>query len=292
MSQTTSTTSSRYFLTGVKTGEIAPPENRPHRVPINVGDLQKIAAFAQGKGALLTNPNTLAIVVKSAWIETTGLDQDNYVTIDATVPTFDTTDPARWTRNGQKQARLALVGMHIVASVRNEPSMVWATFEHVANTPITGYAYLGATGQSILVDPAANPAGAWHFSATNCAGTFNQPRMRERNRVIEGVNGQTIGPSDTCRVNAWGTPSDTAPHSENNTRIVDVNRNSIGKLANDDVRKNYLLVGATWNFRFGARVLANTTLETFTQHSTCFDCHAGNLTDGLNRIWKRVKPLR
>jgi hypothetical protein len=285
-----------YFMTGVKKGEILPPTPRPHRVPVNESDLQKIVAFAQSKGVQLAHPDTLTVVVKSAWIEATGLDPNKYVTINATVPDFDTTDPARWTRRQEpRKTTLALVGIHIAASLRSDPSMIWATYEHVANTPTGRFSYLGQNGETLsAASVGENPDGRWNFSAGDCRDATREARMHNRRGVIEARAGDTIGPINTCRINAWGAPDDGLSPLDNNTRIIDVNRNSIGKLPADDVRSNYVIVGATWNRGDGSRTLANTTLETFTQEKGCLDCHVGNLTGptgGLNRMWERLKPL-
>jgi hypothetical protein len=52
-------------------------------------------------------------------------------------------------------------------------------------------------------------------------------------------------------------------------------------LPRDDVRRNYVMVGATWGPGFGNTILANSTLETFEQDFGCTFCHKGNL-DGNN----------
>jgi hypothetical protein len=45
------------------------------------------------QGEKVSYPNALVVAVKSAWVETTGLDTTNCVTTTATVPTFDTSNP-------------------------------------------------------------------------------------------------------------------------------------------------------------------------------------------------------
>jgi hypothetical protein len=176
--------------------------------------------------------------------------------------------------------------------------MVWATFEHFENTPMARYRYINTSDQTISVDP--NPAGAWQFSQYNCKDPFNRELMQARDgsHITVSAAGQSIGPSDTCRVNAWGTPAAVAPTGSsddlvNNTNIIAINSNVSGKLAAvGDVRKNYLLVGATWNFNFGSPRLANSTLETYEQDKTCFTCHNGNLVRGnLSHIWDPLQPL-
>ena len=83
-------------------------------------------------------------------------------------------------------------------------------------------------------------------------------------------------------------------------------------LVGDDVRKNYILIGATWTSRgeapsddedllapsnhVGTSTLANTTMETFYQSSNCFSCHKGNMLGtsdgrGLSHIYGELKAL-
>ena len=40
---------------------------------------------------------------------------------------------------------MAMVGLHVVGSVKGHPEMVWATFEHIDNAPQNNYVYI-ATG--------------------------------------------------------------------------------------------------------------------------------------------------
>src|SRR5208283_1780325 len=107
-----------YFATGTKDGGITP---MPTRFPTTQADLDKITFFAAHAPSphqkTFPDPNALAIEVKSAWIEVTGLaNPDQYITTQAIIPTYDKTDPMLWKPNGQKTATLALVGMHVVGS--------------------------------------------------------------------------------------------------------------------------------------------------------------------------------
>jgi hypothetical protein len=292
-----------YFMTGVKKGELVSPGS-DIRIPVTDTDLRKLVAYAKSKGVVFANPNTLTVVVKSAWIETDGLDASKYITIKATVPKFNTSNPKQWTRDDVRQTTLALVGMHVAAGLRGDASMIWATFEHIANNPVSGFAYLGQNGETLsaaAID--ANPEGGWNFSNSGCAAGTNKARIFNRGGVIKTDDDGPIGPINTCRINAWGAPEPPLSPLENNTRIIDVNRHSFGQLPPDDVRSNYLLVGANWNLGQGSRTLANTTLETFTQEKGCLDCHSGNLTTPedasgggtgmkrLNQMWPRLQPL-
>jgi len=78
-------------------------------------------------------------------------DPDNYITMTATIPTYDKSDPNKWTPNGQQSAKLAMVGMHVVGSANGHPELIWATFEHVGNAPNAAYSYINSSGSSTSV---------------------------------------------------------------------------------------------------------------------------------------------
>jgi len=276
-----------HFLTTIKKGLL--PSGPDLQLPTEQAELDAVASAA----GVNFQPNMLVLQTKSAWIETTGLDRSKYITTMAKVPSFDKSLGWRWTPDGnQPDTELALVGMHVVGTVKGRPDMVWATFEHVDNVPMATYSYIDVGDNFVNVNP---QPGTWQFSGSNCAGTFNQERMHARNRPhIEAVDQTSgMGPSDTCRINAWGSlAGSTSSYREDNTRIIAVNNGAFGKLRNGDLRKNYMLIGATWNAGLGTNHLANTTLETYVQGTNCFSCHNGRLTTGmLSHMWLPVLPL-
>jgi hypothetical protein len=283
-----------YFLTGMKTGKITLDQPQ---FPFTQEELAKIVNFAGTRGIVFPHPEALVVEVKSAWIETAGLDDigvdaRKYITMMGTIPDY-TKSGSSWILNGSKRAQLALVGMHIVGSVAQHPEMVWATFEHIDNAPAASYRYCkdDLCNNPITVNP--QPGRTWLFSAHNCTAPKNQARMRATtDGNIEAVPpGGTIGPGDTCREQAWGTPINGATELEENTQIIAIN-NSIVGLLNDDVRKNYLLIGTTWSSGIGSIQLANTTLETFAQQQNCTaNCHIGNRDVMLSHIYQSLSPL-
>lgn len=296
-----------YLLTGTKDGGITPP---PTQFPTTQAALDKIVAFAQAHGVTFPDAEALAIEVKSAWVETTGLDASKYVTVKATIPTYDTSSSAQWTPNGTKDATLAMVGMHVVGSAKGHPEMIWATFEHVDNTPNAAYSYVNTSSQTISVPQ--HTAGTWLFSHSNSAGPFNTERMFFDSPNIVAVGGQTIGASDTIRWKAWGAASDVAPNplvssAGSNTEIIAINNSVLGQLAGGDLRKNYIMTGATWTIggaapsggnEVGTSSMANTTMETYQQGdnnkkaggSNCFSCHGSN-TFAVSHFFDDLKPL-
>lgn len=111
-----------YFLTGTKNGGILP---KPTQFPTTVADLGKITTFASAHDKTFPEANALAIEVKSSWVEAAGLPNLNtYITMQATVPTYDRSNPAQWIPNGQKSVQLALVGMHNVGSAAGQPEVL------------------------------------------------------------------------------------------------------------------------------------------------------------------------
>ena len=125
-----------YFLTGQKGGQISATT-----FPTTPASLNSIEAFALTHNKTFPDANALAIELKSAWIEATGLDTSKYATMTATIPKYDQVSPTQWNANGTRQAQLAMVGIHVVGSAAGHPEMIWATFEHVNNTRDTQYSY-------------------------------------------------------------------------------------------------------------------------------------------------------
>jgi hypothetical protein len=296
-----------YFLTGVKDGAIAAT-----RFPTTMGELAAVTAFAAGKGVTLNDPSALAVELKSSWVEAASLpDASGYVTMTATVPTYDTTNPAQWIPSGQKTIKLAMVGLHVVGSVAGHPEMIWATFEHFGNAPNAAFAYVNDHGA--VVNVPQSTAGSWLFAAGGSAGPFNQPHMHQSGANLVPSASFSIGPSDTIRWKPWGAASDLSPNpidgssAASNTEIIAINNSVRGQLAAGDLRGNYFMTGATWTIggaapngfnQVGTSKLANTTMETYNQGVdtratatlNCFGCHAGNDT-GVSHVFGARQPL-
>src|SRR4029077_12047337 len=83
-----------YFMTGTKDGSITPV---PSRFPTTAADLTSIETFALAHSKTFPDPDALTVEVKSAWVEAAGLPNLNeYVTIEATIPTYNTSNPLQW----------------------------------------------------------------------------------------------------------------------------------------------------------------------------------------------------
>lgn len=306
-----------YFLTGAKDGGISP---MPTKFPTKGPELTQIITFASAHGKTFPDPNALAIEVKSAWIETTGLTNLNqYITTRAVVPTFDKTNPNKWVPNGQKTTTLALVGMHVVGSAKGHPEMIWATFEHFGNDPDASFNYNSTNFGANHNVPQANPVtGTWMFTATGATAPFN-PATHAQLDSSGNVIGNPVGPSNILRFKPYGAALNTQPNplipddATSNTQIIGIDDSILNDFAalpgGPDVRTNYYFRGATWteggnppagSFPQGTDVgtsqLANTTMETFQQTTTsyarfgsnCFSCH---LTNTLNVSHMACDPV-
>jgi hypothetical protein len=306
-----------YFLTGAKNGGITPA---PNQFPTTPTDLNKVVAFAAAHGKTFTDPDALAIEVKSSWVEAAGLSNlSSYITMNATIPTYDTSNPNQWTPNGQKTVQLAMVGLHVVGSTAGHPEMIWGTFEHFGNAPNGTYKYIDNTNATKTVTQTA--AGTWLFSASNSSGPFNAAHMFFNSPNIDSISPFTITPSDTIRWKAFGGAFDFSPNpldattAASNSEIISINNSVIGQLAAGDVRANYYMTGSTWTIggaaptgsfksgggggnEVGTSKLANTTMETYQQGSNnlwntgtnCFSCHVTNTTS-VSHIYPPLQPL-
>jgi hypothetical protein len=230
-----------------------------------------------------------------------------------------------WTTNGQKTVELALVGIHVVGSTAQHPEMVWATFEHIGNTPLEAYQYLNNLGvvtsvpRSITGVVPCDPrlTAGWLFS--KCNGPFNNPHMAETATGIQAISPFSISASDTLRLKPFGAAANLAPNPlastpQSNTDIISINNSVGGLMPAGDIRSNYVLNGATWDIpgslsstnpagiEVGTSQLTNSTLETYDQGinsnsggSNCMDCHTSAstsvLTVDVSHVFKFIKPL-
>jgi len=298
-----------YFLTGNKTGGILPAASD---FPNTSAGLTAVTNYASTKGVTFPDPNALTVEVKMSWVDASTLPSSaNYITVAATVPNYDTSNPSQWVPSGTKNITLALVGVHFVATVLGHPEMIWATFEHFGNTPSAAYTYTATSGNQTI---AQNSTGTWLFCTTNCpvTSTFNSSHAQLSGNDIVGVPASApITASNTLRSNPWGLPGTAAGSVGSNTQIVSINSSVLSQLLSGDMRKNYFFLGATWTaggappstgLQVGTNVLANSTMETYVQGVTnCFSCHNDlgqangmlgiSAGSGLSHIYEPIQPL-
>ena len=301
------------FLDGSKKEKL----NDSISFPTTQRELDSIVAFAKSIGDTVRSPNTLTMELKTSWVDlaTIPLDiQKEYITVRANVPTYDRSSDKKWTPTGKSQIKtLALLGMHVVGSVKGHPEMIWATFEHRHNSPNLTYNYVDENGKTKTV--VADTGNHWLLNSKSTDIVYNKSHMNYENNTIVAKSNNTISPSNTKRINAFGVAYDNKakPNNENkstaesNSQIIAVNNTVRDQLIAGDVRKNYIFIGATWTqngatptgksysvkkkqtspgVAVGTSQLANSTMETYFQYgagkfnsndASCFSCHHGSL---------------
>jgi hypothetical protein len=276
------------------------------KFPISQATLNNISTFAIAHGrSPIIDSMALAIEIKCSWVEAAGLqDTDKFIKMTAIVPTYDKTNPNDWVPNGTKTVELAMVGMHVVGSTgstnpqnninHGHPELLWATFEHVSNDPDTSYDYTNATNGTGHV--AENTAGTWVFCANAPPVPFNQPHMHMVGDHIQALTGFTISPTNIKRIMPFGLNGTSA---SGNAEVISTNNKVRSLLDPADKRINYIQRGTTWTIfggfpgsgnQVGTNILANTTMETFSQGNNCFLCHNTNTTI-VSHVFNETAPL-
>jgi hypothetical protein len=196
-----------------------------------------------------------SVVVKAAWMElTAGDDRGRFYHLPA--------DVAEWTKDGRATLRKAvvvgLVGLHIAHKTPTRPSWVWSTFEHVDNTEPGP----GATRASFSRNDPTTP---------NDNGFDYQPAPVPPRTPLPA----NTKPVDVLRINRI--------HSA--TQRVNFRYHQL-KGVRGTVWENYRLVATQWVAKpdrgvtdldklkpLPAKGVTNTTLETYSQQSSCVVCH-------------------
>ncbi len=299
-----------YFVSGKNQGSLA----ELTEFPTTQEELEKIKEYAleEYQDSIKSN-EVLTLELKSSWVKVDPKnDLSTYITLKADVQKYVHQSDQEWTWDGvtlEKDVTLALVGYHIVGSVKGNPEMVWATFEHKDNTANANYYYLNEKGEPTekvnfkngsLVD-----IQDWLFTnAETKEETNNIPNAELVGNNIKAASGQTISASSTIRVYPYGNETSKSG-AKNNTEIISLNEQIQGMLKGNDVRKNYFLVGAVWTqggvipqsnktndpvFE-GSPKLTNSTMETYFENTNCFSCHNGGKLGGLSHIFDKIDPL-
>ena len=235
----------------------------------------------QGVDPSLDFPNH-ALSLKASWrIVGEGEDTSRFYTQKATLEklinkdgqiTFSKTEKL-------KDITVALIGLHIAVTVKGHPEFVWATFEHVDNSPVM------QPGQK-MNEPVSDKNYTFYKAGT-IAGDCN---AKNESVLRLDENSQTLTPiSQVALQYKNGGGSDT------NQRNIESLNKAVHKLLGDkSVWKNYKEVGAVWfnqvdglnpgwtpnvdpSLLTGSTKLSNSTIETFTQavksENECFSCH-------------------
>lgn len=270
-----------WYLTGRKTPGGIPPLYVSNNTatygffPTSGSDLTAIVNFSKAHGGPPTFPDgdALAVEVKLSWVNAATLPNNaqGYITTQAFVPTYNTSNSADWVPTGARLATVALVGAHFVGSAKGHPEMIWATFEHLRNTPLAQYQY-NSGGKTVTVPQSTT--GKWLFS-NSTATSFNVQKAtlcpdasQPTPECPTSLNGHIIAypppstsilpPTNVLRMKPWGVASDGVPNQEDktpaasNTEIISIDTNIQAQLsaagASADPRYNYLMIGSTWTF--------------------------------------------
>lgn len=310
------------FLTAVKNKKMS-----GNSFPTTKAERDSIFNYAKANGILLKNPNTLAIEIKTSWVEVSKLkNSEEYIIIDAIIPTYNKKNKKLWKIEGERKTKLALIGIHIVGSANGHPEMIWATFEHKKNTPNAAYQYVNNKDIIVTIEPDKNKD--WLLN-DNLNDSTNISHMTFSDDKIIAKKNREISASNTLRTKPWGSSIDVRPNAEDhspaasNSEIIAINNSIINKLKGKDIRKNYIFIGATWTengtapngysynpnveslkvpgVAIGASQLANSTMETYVQNGdkynpfgSCFSCHSSNKNlqpSSLSHVFARIVPL-
>jgi hypothetical protein len=186
---------------------------------------------------------------------------------------------------------VALVGLHVVGTTPGHAEFVWASFEHVENSPTPSKATLGPD------DPINNNKGFTFYRQGKTKKECNVNPVPDDTTTpavplaMLDASKQTLGPIVDIYREFNSGDDGVAPDQDvcNLNRSV---RNKLATISDLSVWSNYQLIGAVWlkepatdfqpgkhfpptaNFA-GEKKLSNSTMETFTQHKNynCFACH-------------------
>jgi hypothetical protein len=265
------------------------------------------------------------VEVKTSWVEvdTRLPDPESYIQMDASIPKYKMGTAGKdtiWQPDGRRPARLALVGLHVAGSVKGHPELIWATFEHVANTPNAAYQYYtsAATGPQTVCQ---NTNGRWLFCQSGATDGFNTPAQHlTDDKAIQTEIVSSIKPTNTIRYKPFGAAGNQRPNpnvpdvAASNTQIISMNNSVRSQLTGGDRRANYFMLGATWTdgtgapgYSFGsteranvvgASQLANSTMETFlhpdsafNKDHSCFTCHKNKNGEGIGAATTSVSQV-
>lgn len=237
----------------------------------------------------IPQPEALAMELKTAWVDASGWSAEKlsqYVYTEAKVPLFDSSKPnGPWPITGTAEKPLALVGMHVVGTVDGHPEMIWATFEHVNNSPANAYTY------NTNNDPTPGTNVQPYDSSTNDwallpRGHALPTSINANSQVVPCVVGEEPTPAQVeqyaadpffltivqCDDNASGEKGDitnqiarkasvTTPIEPtdvarieawgggtvaNNTNLISLNKSVLTWMKPGDHRGNYIQTGSIW----------------------------------------------
>lgn len=268
----------------------------------NLGEIKNLIPFVEPAVDFLS----MSTEVKISWVLAETLkNADDYVQVTGVVPVFSAPEETGVMRQtGVQTARLAMVGMHIVGSIKDHPEMIWATVEHQNNTPSVSYYYEDKNNEvKLWTDRDHAPADGWLFSNGNDANANVEYASLGDGGEIEPVTDAPVNTAtNALRLSPWGGAPNKAA-AMRNTELISMNQ-TVRNVFRDyydkiykgenivDPRLNYIVTGVSWGKKGqhptganpgeigGTPRMANTTMETFTQKigdtvnkTGCFGCH-------------------
>lgn len=223
-----------------------------------------------------------AFSLKAAWkIVEQGEDVSNFYTTEAELYLLKNEGGKIVLSEETSTEKVALVGLHIAVVVANHPEFIWATFEHIDNSP--------------TIDTNANlnaPVSDQNYTFYK-AGTLARD-CNQFNAAITQLDESTQKLSPVSQI--FRQYHNGGGDSTNNANIDSLNASVHSLLPTNSIWKNYREVGAVWfNTAKGELVpnwtpnndsitritgstrLSNTVIESFTQNirseNECFSCH-------------------
>ncbi|OKH88431.1 hypothetical protein [Thalassospira sp. TSL5-1] len=248
---------------------------------------------------------SLAVEVKTSWVEAASLptgSKNKYIRQNLQIPIYDRSDPNHWIVKDSATREMALVGMHVVGTVKGHPEMIWATIEHENNAPNGVYYYMNDKNKVVAASDPKTKTG-WIYSdgdivdtvteyAKGCDDSTMPTGCVAKSDIVSADGNDPIAPSNVTRLNPWGIKQVSSTTETNavsqTTQIISLNRDVKRHLkaqSPTDPRQYYFLSGAVWTSDgsipekstakaiTGSPMLANTSMETFEQSSGCFGCH-------------------
>ena len=127
-----------YLMEGLANGDI-----HLDQYPDNWNEMQQVLTYESRHGDPGSDPRPMVMEIKTSWVKLQDSETDKHLTITGLVPDYHKDSNCTWTWNQKqmKKVTLGLVGMHVVATVKGHPEMVWSTFEHNDNAPNNTYFY-------------------------------------------------------------------------------------------------------------------------------------------------------
>lgn len=206
-----------------------------------------------------------------------------------------------------RKVKLALVGFHIGGVVKGHPEMIWATFEHIKNSPVVPEKFdpntpIATSGDYTFYNTSANTKYA------DCNKDLKSPFL-----TLDEATQKMAPATQVCLQYKFGNPAQYNLSSDPSVnasiqKTIDTSHADVTKLntlvstrlkEEKNLWANYRQVGSLWfkgenllkpnmtlatdfnedgsQLLIGAMMLSNSTIETFTQvastENNCFRCH-------------------